>query len=264
MALIECQNVSKCFRRTVGSKLLRDHIGDIVQNDREDDDERFFALRDVSFRIESGHSLGVIGRNGAGKSTLLSLISGLAPPDRGTVNVSGRLAALLELGSGFHPDLTGIENLRLNAALMGFTRAQADELQQSIIDFSELKDFIYEPLRSYSAGMVLRLGFAVAMNLRPDILIVDEVLAVGDAGFQQKCLERIRELQRAGTALLFVTHAVTNIAMFCDTTLWLHEGRVMALGDSTEVAQQYLNFTYGQPESPAVEERRRVKKRALP
>jgi lipopolysaccharide transport system ATP-binding protein len=243
MALIECDKISKTFRRATSAKLLRDHIGEMVH--QSEDDDCFYALRDLTFTVERGHSLGVIGRNGAGKSTLLSVITGLARPDGGTVQVQGRVAALLELGSGFHPELTGIENLHLNAALLGFTEKQTQELESSIVDFAELKDSIHEPLRTYSAGMVMRLAFAVAMNLRPDVLIVDEILAVGDLAFQNKCLARIRELQGNGTTLVFVTHAVGNVPAFCDTALWLERGRAMSFGPSNEVVDQYVQFATG-------------------
>jgi ABC-type polysaccharide/polyol phosphate transport system ATPase subunit len=250
MVLIECNNVSKCFRRASTAKLLRDHIGDMVHQS-EEDEERFYALRNISFTVQRGHSLGVIGRNGAGKSTLLSILTGLARPDGGIVNVNGRVAALLELGSGFHPDLTGYENLYLNAALLGFTEKQTHDLQEAIVDFAEIRHAMNEPLRTYSAGMVLRLAFGVAMNLRPDVLIVDEVLAVGDLAFQNKCLGRIRELQQNGTTLVFVTHSVGNVPLFCDTAIWLHEGRCMSLGSATDIVEQYTQFSTSIIEPPS-------------
>lgn len=259
MALIECDKISKAFRRATSARLLRDHIGEIVHPSENDD--RFYALRDLSFTVERGHSLGIIGRNGAGKSTLLSVITGLARPDGGAVHVEGRVAALLELGSGFHPELTGIENLHLNAALLGFTQKQSHDLQDTIVDFAELKEAIHEPLRTYSAGMVMRLAFAVAMNLKPDVLIVDEILAVGDLAFQNKCLARIRELQASGTTLVFVTHAVTTVPAFCDTALWLDRGRAMSFGPSADVVSKYIEFATGaSPESTDAEEKPRVKK----
>jgi lipopolysaccharide transport system ATP-binding protein len=177
MALIRCDQVSKYFRRTApGKKLLREHIAEMATAPEPDD--RFYALRDVSFEVQKGESVGVIGRNGAGKSTLLNLITGLTPPDSGVIEVSGTVAALLELGAGFHPDLTGRENLEIYASLVGLTRKQTAEYNDEIIEFSELGDMMDEPLRSYSSGMIVRLAFAVAVHRKSDILIVDEILAV--------------------------------------------------------------------------------------
>ena len=185
MNIIEFNHVSKSFHRTGGQQLLRQYVADLFGGA---DKNPFEALKDVNFHIGDGECVGVIGANGAGKSTLLSLITGLAPPSKGTVKVNGRIAALLELGAGFHQDLTGRENVILNAALMGFTRRQAYELYEQIVDFAEMAEFMEEPLRTYSNGMKLRLGFSVAINLDPDILIIDEVLAVGDQAFQTKCI----------------------------------------------------------------------------
>src|SRR5205807_4501789 len=167
----------------------------------------FYALKNVSFEIESGNSVAIIGSNGAGKSTLLSLIYGLAKPSEGTITVNGKVAALLELGSGFHPDLTGAENLVLNASLLGFSRKQTTALFDSIVDFAGLAEVIDEPLRTYSSGMSMRLAFSIAVNVNPDILIIDEVLGVGDQAFQAKCHERIRTFRESGGTLLFVSHS---------------------------------------------------------
>src|SRR6202453_1395335 len=178
--LIEFQHVSKWFPHSTGRQLLRTHIArwfGRVHN------ERFYALRDVSFRLEEGESLAIVGSNGAGKSTLLSLAAALAPPDEGTVRVKGRVAALLELGSGFHPDLSGAENLVLNAALLGLSKRKTNELFDRLFEFSGIGDFIDDSLRTSSSGMVMRLGFSIALQCEPDILLIDEVLAVGDASF---------------------------------------------------------------------------------
>ena len=239
MSLIVCDKVSKFFRLQTSKKLIREHVSDLVDSNDED---RFYALRDVSFTVERGESLGIVGRNGAGKSTLLSVITGLAKPDTGTVDVKGRVAPLLEIGSGFHPDLTGRENLRLNASLLGLSRAETDQLQPAIIDFADIGDHIDAPLRTYSSGMMLRLAFGVAMQLKPEILIVDELLAVGDAGFQEKCLKRIQEMLSSGASLLFVSHAPHMVAQFCKKALWLDQGRVMRYGPAGEVVGAYLDF----------------------
>src|SRR5579883_587641 len=177
MALIEFDNVSKTFTHLGGAKLLRAHIQDSFQKRSKD---VFYALQKVSFCLDGGESMGIIGRNGAGKSTLLSLVAGLCEPSEGRVAVRGRVAALLHLGAGFHPDLTGVENVRLNASLLGLDRRQTDAAMGSISDFADIGSFINDPLRTYSSGMVMRLAFAVAIHVDPDILIIDEILAVGD------------------------------------------------------------------------------------
>ena len=223
MALITCENVYKYFQRVSGHKLLREHLADMRKPSEEDD--RFYALRDVSFTVEPGQGVGILGRNGSGKSTLLNLISGAGIPDSGTIKVNGRMAALLELGSGFHPDLTGRENLSLNAALIGLTRAETERFRDAIIEFSELKDFIDEPLRTYSSGMVVRLAFSVSIQVQCEVLVVDEILAVGDQAFQAKCLDLIRSRQRSGMTLLMVSHAPALIQQFCSKALWLDQGR---------------------------------------
>ncbi len=192
---------------------------------RRDHKERFYALKDVSFRLDLGESLALVGSNGAGKSTLLSLIAGLAEPDSGRVRVNGRIGALLQLGSGFHPDLTGTENIRLNAALLGLGRRRTTELFGDIVEFSGIGDFVDEPLRTYSSGMMMRLAFSVAVHLDPDILIIDEVLAVGDAAFQAKCIGKLEEHKRSGKTLLFVTHAVGSVQQLCDRAIWLDHGQ---------------------------------------
>ncbi|MDQ6677177.1 MAG: ABC transporter ATP-binding protein [Acidobacteriota bacterium] len=236
MALIEFENVSKTFKQGTGAKLLLRHMQEKVQR-REHN--LFFALRGVSFKLDRGESLAIIGRNGAGKSTLLSLVAGLALPNQGRVSVDGRVAALLELGSGFHGDLTGIENLWLNASLLGLTRKRTAQVFDSVIDFSGIGEFIFQPLRTYSTGMVMRLAFAVAVHVDPDILIVDEVLAVGDAVFYQKCLDKIMEFRHAGKTLLFVSHAPAMLHSLCGRALWLEQGQVVEDGRIDEVAGRY-------------------------
>jgi homopolymeric O-antigen transport system ATP-binding protein len=234
--LIEFQGVSKSFRHGAGAKLLRGHLQHWLRGRGK---ERFYALSDISFRLESGESMAVVGRNGAGKSTLLSLVAGLARPDCGRVAVEGRVAALLELGSGFHPDLTGAENLRLNASLLGLTRRRTEEVAGAIAAFADIGDFLREPLRTYSTGMLMRLAFAIAIHVDPDILIVDEVLAVGDQAFQAKCFERIRQFKAEGKTLLFVSHATYLVREICARGLWLEHGRVRMDGSAAAVLAAY-------------------------
>lgn len=255
MALIEVNNVSKFFRRNTGRKLIREQIADLFRRPTQDD--LFYALRNVSFRVAEGESVGLIGENGAGKSTTLGLVTGLARPDEGTIRVHGRVAALLELGSGFHPDLTGEENVMMNAALLGFTEQQARARYDSIVEFSEIAEFINEPLRTYSSGMVVRLAFSVAVHVDPAILIVDEVLNVGDAHFQDKCAKKIGELRAQGVTMLCVSHTPTMIMEFCDRAIWLHHGRLILDGPAHPVLNEYLKYAanpeLGLPDRETVE-----------
>lgn len=236
MTVIEFKNVSKAFHRAVGQRLLRHYIEDLMGKTDPDD---FYALKNVNFSIKDGESVAVVGANGAGKSTLLSLVTRLAPPSMGEVTINGRVAALLELGAGFHPDLTGRENIRLNASLLGFTRRQASDLYSSIVDFAELHDFIDEPLRTYSNGMNLRLAFAVAVNLDPQILIIDEVLAVGDQQFQAKCIDKIFEIRNQGRTILCVSHANGILRNLCTRALWLDHGQLVMDGPVSKVLEAY-------------------------
>ena len=234
--MIELVGVSKSFRHGGGAKLLRTHFRELFRKSQGSD---FFALRNVSFRVEEGESLAVVGRNGAGKSTLLSLVAGLADPVEGRIAVKGRVAALLELGAGFHPDLTGVENLHLNASLLGLSRKRTAEVYEEILAFAGIGDFIYEPLRTYSSGMTMRLAFAIAINVDPDILIVDEVLAVGDQEFQEKCRGRIRGFKAQRKTLLFVSHSGPLVRELCGRALWLESGRILLDGPVAEVLDAY-------------------------
>ena len=200
---------------------------------------KIWALHDVDLDVSPGSVLGVVGANGAGKSTLLTVIAGILPPDSGTVETRGRLVSLLELGAGFHPDFTGRENVYVNASIHGMTRREVDRRMDEIIAFSELENFIDAPVRTYSTGMYTRLGFAVASSLDPDILLLDEVLAVGDAAFQQKCLGRIAEFQRSDATIVFVSHSAGAIRMVCDRAIWVANGRIQADGHPDEVLQSY-------------------------
>ena len=236
MALIEFERVSKIFTHTGGAKLLRSHLLDRFKQPKRD---VFYALKDVSFRLDQGESMAVIGRNGAGKSTLLGMAAGLCKPSEGVVAIRGRVAALLELGSGFHSDLTGLENVRLNASLLGLSRTRTGEVLESIIDFSEIRDFIHDPVRTYSSGMIMRLAFSVAVHVDPDILIIDEVLAVGDQRFQAKCFDKIRQFKQAGKTLLFVSHGGEAIRQLCDRAIWLDHGKMVLEGSPAQVLEAY-------------------------
>ena len=199
----------------------------------------FWALRDVSFRVEAGESVGIVGPNGAGKSTLLRLICGLGRPTGGCARIEGRVTALLELGVGFHPHLTGRENLYVSAIVSGLRRAEVDARLNDIVRFAEIEEFIDQPLRTFSSGMQMRLAFSVAVHVDPDVLIVDEVLAVGDVHFQQKCVERIASFQSSGKTLLIVSHDMMMIQRFCSRAIWLQHGQVVADGPADQVTAAY-------------------------
>ena len=202
----------------------------------------FTALDGIDLEVRRGESVGLIGENGAGKSTLLKIIAGVARPTRGTVAVQGRVSALLELGSGFHPDYTGRENIFLSTAIRGLSHREAQGLMGSIVEFADIGDHIDEPVKHYSSGMVVRLGFAVATALRPDLLITDEVLAVGDESFQKKCIRWIEQYLGSGGTLLLCSHSMFHIQTLCRRAMWIHEGRARLAGDSFEVTREYLTY----------------------
>jgi lipopolysaccharide transport system ATP-binding protein len=235
---ISVRGVSKRFRleRNRPSSLKEA----ILRLGRPRDADDFWVLRDISLEIEPGDFFGLIGHNGSGKSTLLRLMAGIHRPTEGEIESEGRLSALLELGSGFHPDLTGRENVFLNGAMLGFTRRQMATSMDRIIDFSGIGDFIDEPVKIYSSGMYVRLGFAVAVNVDPEILLVDEVIAVGDEEFQRRCMEHMEKLRAAGTTIVLVSHQTQLMRDLCDTVGWLDHGRLRALGPAEEVVDSYL------------------------
>jgi lipopolysaccharide transport system ATP-binding protein len=202
--------------------------------------EEFWALKDISFEIKQGDRVGVIGRNGAGKSTLLKILSRITEPTTGRITINGRVASLLEVGTGFHPELTGRENIFLNGAVLGMTRAEIRKKFDEIVAFAETEKFLDTPVKRYSSGMYVRLAFAVAAHLEPEILIVDEVLAVGDAQFQKKCLGKMEEVGREGRTVLFVSHNMTAIRNLCDWIVWLNDGQICQIGSALEVSENYL------------------------
>ncbi len=240
MNVIRLNHVSKAYPRhrhlTRGLKHSLLHLPDLIRRMKAD---RFMALADVSLEAKRGESIGIIGSNGSGKSTMLGLIAGVIQPQAGTVEVHGRIAPLLELGAGFHHELTGRENVVLNAVLMGLTRREVAQRFDAIVAFSGLEAFLDEPLRTYSSGMVARLGFSVAAHLDPDILLIDEILAVGDANFQAKCHERLADFRRHGVTLIIVSHALEEVRLLCDRVVWLEAGRVAMEGDPSAVIPAY-------------------------
>ncbi|MGZ4676793.1 MAG: ABC transporter ATP-binding protein [Acidimicrobiia bacterium] len=230
---IAIENVSKHFKL---NHARADSLKERVVNFRKANYEEFWALRDVTIHVDQGETLGLLGHNGSGKSTLLKCVAGIMRPTRGSIVKHGRTAALLELGSGFHGDLTGRENIYMNASILGFSRKEIDRIFDEIVAFSEIEDFIDNQVKHYSSGMAARLGFAVAVNVDPEILLVDEVLSVGDEAFQRKCLERIKKFQREGRTILLVTHAVDLVRQICDRAAVLDHGDLVAIGAPGEAA----------------------------
>jgi ABC-type polysaccharide/polyol phosphate transport system ATPase subunit len=234
--VLSVENVSKQYR-IYGRPA--DRLKETLTRGRWKRHTEFWALSDISFELESGTTTGIIGPNGCGKSTLLQIIAGTLDPTHGSVRHEGRIAALLELGAGFNPEFTGIENIFMNASLMGFSRAETESLLPEIERFAEIGAFIHQPVKTYSSGMYVRLAFATAVSSTPRILIIDEALAVGDAVFQHRCLRRIREMQESGTTILFVSHDPGAIRALCSRAVLLHAGRMEALGTPTEVLSRY-------------------------
>jgi ABC-type polysaccharide/polyol phosphate transport system ATPase subunit len=237
---IVVDNVSKRFRlyreranslkeRLTARRRLRSKFAD------------FWALRDISVTIPKGTTYGFIGHNGSGKSTLLRLMAGIHPPTSGTVETHGRISALLELGAGFHPELSGRENVYLNGSILGLTRREVNAVIDQIIDFAGLEDFIDSPVKHYSSGMYVRLGFAVAVHVKPDILMIDEVIAVGDEEFQRRCFEHLYQLKRDGVTIVLVSHSAPLMEQMCDRLVWLDHGKLMAEGDPPAVVRKYLD-----------------------
>lgn len=243
---LEMRGVGKKFRKGELHDSLRDLIPALANRllhpgrARPADAREFWALRDVNFEVRRGEAFGIIGHNGAGKSTILKILSGIMRPTVGTMQVVGRLSALIEVGAGFHPDLTGRENVYLNGAILGMTRAEIRRKFDEIVAFADLAEFIDTPVKRYSSGMFARLGFAVAAHVDPDVLIVDEVLSVGDYVFQQRCMERMATVLHSGTTVIFVSHNLRAVAELCQRALLMEHGQVTATGTSEEVVRSYL------------------------
>lgn len=200
------------------------------------------VLKDISFQVKKGEAVGLIGHNGCGKSTTLKLLTRIMYPDAGEIKMSGRVSSLIELGAGFHEDMSGRENIYINASIFGLSRKEIDERMEAIINFSELQDFIDNPVRTYSSGMYMRLAFSVAINVDADILLVDEILAVGDVNFQAKCFNRLREIKGQGTTIVIVSHSMDQIEQICDRSIWIHEGDIRRQGRPRDVHPEYLDF----------------------
>lgn len=212
---------------------------------QRNDYETRTVLNGISFKVNKGEAVGLIGKNGSGKSTTLKLLSRIMYPDKGVVNINGRVACLIELGAGFHPDMSGRENIYINASIFGLTKKEIDDKLQQIIDFSELWDFIDNPVRTYSSGMYMRLAFAVAINVAADILLIDEILAVGDIKFQEKCFNKLKEIKKAGTTIVIVSHSLGQIEEFCDKSIWLKDGKIAMIDTPQTVHKKYNEYMLG-------------------
>jgi len=255
-SIIEIKNLSKKYNiihQQGGYIALRDILTDIAKHPfkflkhktkkviGKETKEEFWALKDISFTVEKGEAIGIIGANGAGKSTLLKILSKITPPTTGTIEYKGRMSSLLEVGTGFHPELTGRENIFLNGAILGMTKKEIAEKFNDIVEFSGIKKFLDTPVKRYSSGMYVRLAFAVAAHMEPDILVVDEVLAVGDAEFQKKCLGKMDEVTKeAGRTILFVSHNMSAIQNLCKRSILLENGKIKMIGETKEVIDEYF------------------------
>lgn len=252
---IEVKNVSKSFKVYFdkGNELKEKML--FWKRNRY---ENRVVLNDISFTVKKGEAVGLIGRNGCGKSTTLKLLTKIIYPDSGSIEMSGRVSSLLELGAGFHPDMSGRENIYTNAAIFGLTKKEIDERLEDIIEFSELQKFIDNPVRTYSSGMYMRLAFSVAINVNADILLIDEILAVGDANFQAKCFNKLREIKANGTTIIIVSHALGQIEEICDKSIWIKDGKIEQEGDPREVDIAYLDYMNQERLSKDEQERARI------
>ncbi|MBQ8983576.1 MAG: ABC transporter ATP-binding protein [Lachnospiraceae bacterium] len=254
--IIDVKNVSKSFKVYMdkGNQLKERAL--FWKRNRYEERQ---VLKDISFQVERGEALGLIGKNGCGKSTTLKLLSKIIYPDSGNIEIKGRVSSLLELGAGFHPDMSGRENIYTNASIYGLTKKEIDERMDDIVAFSELEEFLDNPVRTYSSGMYMRLAFSVAINVDADILLVDEILAVGDSNFQKKCYSRMKELKTEGVTIILVTHSGETISKFCNKAIWINEGEILADGPAKDVVAQYQQYMDDQQMQQLLKEEKRQK-----
>ena len=237
--VIKFDHVTKKFSQ-LSQKTFKEFIPALIRG--EQTTESFTALSDISFEIKKGETVGIIGPNGSGKSTILKLIAGVMSPNSGKITVKGKISPLIELGAGFHPELTGSENIYLNGAILGLKRKEIDKNFQSIVDFAELQEFIEQPVKHYSSGMYMRLAFAVAVHVHPEILIVDEILSVGDQKFQEKCFAKMEEFKKSkDVTIIFVSHSLAQVEQFCTHTIYIDNHKIQFNGDTKTATQKYLN-----------------------
>lgn len=252
---IEVKSVSKSFKVYLDKgQTLKEKI--LFRKRRQYEQRE--VLKDISFEVKKGEGIGLIGHNGCGKSTMLKLLTKIMYPDSGVIEMSGRVSSLIELGAGFHPDMSGRQNIYTNASIFGLTKKEIDERLDDIIAFSELGDFIDNPVRTYSSGMYMRLAFSVAINVDADILLIDEILAVGDSGFQTKCFNRLREIKAAGTTVVIVSHSLGQIEQICERSIWIHEGKIREEGEPRRVHMDYLEYMGQKQQAIAEQEKRRL------
>lgn len=232
---IEVKHVCKYFNTDSGNRKIKDYL--IYHQNKER--KKMIILNDISFNVKKGEVLGIIGRNGSGKSTMLKLLSKIIRPNSGTIETRGRTSCLIELGAGFHPDMTGRENTYINASIFGISNKTVDERFQEILDFSEIGEHIDKKVRNYSSGMYMRLAFSIAINVDADILLVDEILAVGDLRFQKKCFDKLKEIKRKGTTIVIVTHSTSQVREICDNVIWIENGVIKESGDPETICDHY-------------------------
>lgn len=239
MKVIDVENVSKVYPLyDKPSDRLRETLSLTKKVYHRD----FYALNNISFSIENGETVGIVGTNGSGKSTILKIITGVLSPTQGTAHVNGRISALLELGAGFNMEYTGIENLYMNGTMMGYSKGEMERKLPAILEFADIGDFVHQPVKTYSSGMFVRLAFALAISVEPELLIVDEALSVGDAFFQAKCFNKLEEIRSSGTTILFVSHDMVSVKKLCDRVIWLEKGVVRADGSASEICEAYLSM----------------------
>lgn len=237
--IVEVSNLTKAYK--LYSK-KSDRLREALDFSGKQYHTPFYALNDVSFAIEKGETIGILGTNGSGKSTLLKILSGVVAPTSGSVMVNGKISALLELGAGFNPEYTGLENIALHGTMMGYSSEEMEKKAEEIIRFADIGEYITQPVKTYSSGMFARLAFAAAINVEPEVLIVDEVLSVGDMRFQIKCMNQMKKMMENGTTILYVSHDISSVRRFCKRSLWLNKGQLMAAGETNEVADQYEDY----------------------
>ena len=236
---ISVKNLSKIYKLY---EKPTDRMKEALSISRKNYHKNYYALNKIDFEIKKGETIGIIGSNGAGKSTLLKIITGVLNPSKGDVIVRGKISALLELGAGFNPEYTGIENIYLNGTMMGYTKEEVDSRLQDILQFADIGEFINQPVKTYSSGMFARLAFAVATNVDPEILIVDEALSVGDTKFQIKCMDKMKQMMEGGTTVLFVSHDINSIRRFCKKALWLRNGNLISFGEVNSICDKYMDY----------------------
>ncbi|HJC25601.1 MAG TPA: ABC transporter ATP-binding protein [Candidatus Eisenbergiella merdavium] len=239
MDAIKVQNVSKVYRLY---QKPSDRLKEAINIFHKSYHTSFFALNDISFQVKKGETVGIIGTNGSGKSTILKIITGVLKQTTGTVEVNGRVSALLELGAGFDMDYTGIENIYMNGSILGFSKEEMTKKLQEILDFADIGDFVYQPVKTYSSGMLVRLAFALAINVEPEVLIIDEALAVGDAFFQAKCFHKLEEIKKSGVTILFVSHDIVSVKKMCSRAIWIEKGILQDIGDAKSICEKYLSM----------------------